>query len=50
MFVEEAPWIFLWKQASVFGVNRRLNWTCFSDYRIYLWLPGDADARVTVPQ
>lgn len=50
IFAEEAPWIFLWKQASVFGVNRRVNWTCFSDYRIYLWLPGDADARVIVPQ
>lgn len=48
IFVEEAPWIFLWKQASVFGVNRRLNWHCFSDYRIYFWLPGDLDARLSV--
>jgi peptide/nickel transport system substrate-binding protein len=46
IFVEEAPWIFLWKQASVFGVSKRLQWHCFSDYRIYLWLPGEADSRV----
>jgi peptide/nickel transport system substrate-binding protein len=46
IFAEEAPWIFLWKQTSVFGVSRRVNWTCFSDYRIYLWLPGEPDARV----
>lgn len=46
IFAEEAPWIFLWKQASVFGVNRRMNWTCFSDYRIYLWLPGEPDTRL----
>ena len=50
MFVEEAPWIFLWKQASVFGVHKRINWHCFSDYRIYLWLPGDADTRIIVGQ
>jgi len=47
IFVDEAPWIFLWKQTSLFGINRRLSWNCFSDDRIYLWLPGEQDARVT---
>lgn len=47
IFVDEAPWLFLWKQTSLFGINRRLNWSCFSDDRIYLWLPGEQDARVT---
>lgn len=46
IFVDEAPWIFLWKQTSLFGINRRLNWSCFSDDRIYLWLPGEQDARL----
>ncbi len=46
MFVEEAPWIFLWRQASVFGVSRRLTWDCFMDYRIYFWLPGGQDVRL----
>jgi peptide/nickel transport system substrate-binding protein len=50
LFVDEAPWIFLWKQASVFGVNRRLNWNCFMDYRIYFWLPGDQDVRLMTTQ
>ena len=47
IFVDEAPWLFLWKQTSLFGINRRLNWSCFSDDRLYLWLPGEQDARVT---
>ena len=41
IFVEEAPWIFLWKQVALFGVNNRLDWEGAGNTRIDLWLPGE---------
>ncbi len=46
MFADEAPWVFLWRQASVFGVNKRTDWNCFSDYRIYMWLPNSPSTKL----
>lgn len=41
IFVEEAPWIFLWKQVAVFGVNKRIDWESSGNTRIDFWLAGD---------
>jgi peptide/nickel transport system substrate-binding protein len=46
IFADEAPWVFLWRQASVFGTNKRTDWNCFSDYRIYNWLPGSPSTKL----
>lgn len=46
IFADEAPWIFLWRQASVFGVDKRTDWNCFSDYRIYFWLPNSPSTKL----
>ncbi|MFQ6110959.1 MAG: ABC transporter substrate-binding protein [Nitrospinota bacterium] len=35
--MEEAPWIFLWKQYDLYGVSRRIDWRPRADERIYLW-------------
>lgn len=49
IFADEAPWVFLWRQSSVFGVDKRTDWNCFSDYRIYFWLPNSPDTKLVAP-
>lgn len=50
IFVEEAPWIFLWKQVALFGVNKRIDWEGSGNTRIDLWLAGeDKGASFTSP-
>ena len=41
IFIEEAPWIFLWKQVALFGVNTRIDWEGSGNTRIEFWLSGD---------
>ncbi len=35
--LQDAPWIFLWKQYDLYGVSRRIDWRPRADERIYLW-------------
>ena len=34
---EEAPWLFLWRQPSIYGVNKNLKWEPRRDEYIFLW-------------
>ena len=34
---EEAPWLFLWRQPSLYGASNRLNWQPRRDEYIFLW-------------
>lgn len=34
---EQAPWLFLWRQPSLYGVSERLNWEPRRDEYIFLW-------------
>lgn len=33
----EAPWLFLWRQPSLYGVSKKLNWEPRRDEYIFLW-------------
>jgi ABC-type transport system substrate-binding protein len=46
LFMEEAPWILLYREVYLFGVNRRTDWTPTSYTRIHFWLPDEADAKI----
>ncbi len=37
MLYTEAPWIFLWQQHDLYGVNRRVTWQPHPAEKIYLW-------------
>ena len=37
---EQAPWLFLWRQPSIYGVNKSLNWEPRRDEYIFLWDAG----------
>jgi peptide/nickel transport system substrate-binding protein len=37
MLYTEAPWIFLWQQHDLYGVNKRLTWQPHPAEKIYLW-------------
>ena len=39
---QDAPWVFLWRQPSIYGVSKRLDWTPRRDEYIFLW-----DASIT---
>lgn len=47
LFVEEAPWIFLWNQVALLGVNRRIDYTATGNGQINFWRPAERDARFT---
>jgi peptide/nickel transport system substrate-binding protein len=47
LFMEESAWILLYREAYLFGVNKRTNWRPTSYTRIHFWLPGEQDARIT---
>jgi len=49
LFAEEAPWIFLWNQVALFGVNRRIDYQAVGNGAINFWLPGGRDVRVEGP-
>jgi len=50
IFVEEAPWIFLWRQVAVYGVNKRLDWQPFGNGPIILWVSGESQGpRLVTP-
>jgi peptide/nickel transport system substrate-binding protein len=34
---EDVPWLFLWRQPSIYGVNKNLNWEPRRDEYIFLW-------------
>lgn len=34
---EDAPWLYLWRQPSIYGVNKSLNWEPRRDEYIFLW-------------
>ncbi len=46
LFMEESAWILLYREAYLFGVNRRTNWRPTSYTRIHFWLPGEPDAGI----
>jgi peptide/nickel transport system substrate-binding protein len=46
LFMEEAAWILLYREAYLFGVNRRTDWRPTSYTRIHFWLPGERDTRI----
>lgn len=46
LFVEEAPWIFLWDQVALFGVNRRIDYQAVGNGEIDCWRPGGRDVRI----
>ncbi len=37
MIYTEAPWIFLWQQHDLYGVNKRVNWQPHPAEKIFLW-------------
>jgi len=49
MFYDEAPWIPLWRQVSVFGVNKRIDWGGSGNTRIDLWIVNSPDVHFTSP-
>ncbi len=46
LFMEESPWILLYREVFLFGVNKRTDWRPTSYTRIHFWLPGERDARI----
>jgi peptide/nickel transport system substrate-binding protein len=46
LFMEEAPWILLYREVFLFGVNNRTNWTPTEYTRLHFWLPDEDDARI----
>lgn len=46
LFMEEAPWILLYREVFLFGVNRRTDWTPTEYTRLHFWLPDEDDARI----
>lgn len=46
LFMEEAPWILLYREVSLFGVNQRTDWTPTGYSRLHFWLPDEDDARI----
>lgn len=46
LFMEESPWILLYREVYLFGVNRRTNWTPTEYTRLHFWLPDEEDARI----
>lgn len=47
LFYDEAPWIPLWRQVSVFGVNKRIDWEGSGNTRIDLWIVNSPDVHFT---
>jgi len=45
LFAEEAPWIFLWNQVALFGVNRRIDYQAVGNGEINFWRAGGRDVR-----
>ena len=46
LFVEDAPWIFLWDQVALFGVNRRIDFQAVGNGEINCWRTGGQDVRI----
>ncbi|HEV2284009.1 MAG TPA: ABC transporter substrate-binding protein [bacterium] len=46
LFMEESAWILLYREAYLFGVNKRTDWRPTSYTRIHFWLPDERDARI----
>lgn len=47
MFYDEAAWIPLWRQVSLFGVNKRIDWEGSGNTRIDLWIISSPDVHFT---
>lgn len=46
LFMEESPWILLYREVFLFGVNRRTDWTPTEYTRLHFWLPDEEDVRI----
>ncbi|HUY99927.1 MAG TPA: ABC transporter substrate-binding protein [Thermomicrobiaceae bacterium] len=46
LFMEESPWILLYREVYLFGVNKRTDWKPTEYTRIHFWLPGEQDTHI----